>query len=276
VCGKALPDVSTMSDIGGFKEVPLPRHREMLGDLASLVPKHSMQGLLEFDVTNARAYLRNQKKETGETLSFTGWLIKCIAQAVSEFKHVQAYRRGGSLIVFDDVDVGFTMERESEGQKIVGGFVVRKADKKSLREIHDEIRAAQKEKGIHGTLVGDSDDARRFGSIQSTPKLLRRFAIWRFRRDPFLRKRVQGTIGLTSVGGMFGDISGWPLVSGPYPLFFGVGSISRKPGVTGGRIEPREYLAVSVMFDHDAVDGADAARFITRLGELLNEGYGLN
>jgi pyruvate/2-oxoglutarate dehydrogenase complex dihydrolipoamide acyltransferase (E2) component len=33
---------------------------------------------------------------------------------------------------------------------------------------------------------------------------------------------------------------------------------------------------MSVMFDHDAVDGADAARFIARFGELLKESYGLN
>ena len=78
------------------------------------------------------------------------------------------------------------------------------------------------------------------------------------------------------MGGMFGDISGWPLVSGPYPLFYGVGGISKKPGVVDGRIEPREYLTMSVMFDHDAVDGPDPARFIARLGELLKESYGLN
>ena len=51
--------------------------------------------------------------------------------------------------------------------------------------------------------------------------------------------------------------------------------ISQKPGLVDDRIEPREYLTVSVMFDHDAVDGADAARFTGRLAELLTEGYGL-
>jgi pyruvate/2-oxoglutarate dehydrogenase complex dihydrolipoamide acyltransferase (E2) component len=264
-----------MGSIGGYEKFPFPKHREMLGDLASLVPTHSMQGLAEFDVTRARTYMRKHKEETGETLSFTGWLIKCIGQAVSEYKHVQAYRRGKSLIVFDDVDVGFTMEQESQGQRIVAGYIVRKADKKSLREIHEEIRVAQKMKGIHGALVGDRDDARTFGSIQSMPRILRKFAIWKFRRDPFLRKRTQGTVGITSVGGMSGDVWGCPIVSGPYPLFLGIGSISKKPGLVDDRIEPREYLTMSVMFDHDAVDGAAAARFTGRLGELLKEGYGL-
>lgn len=41
--------------------------------------------------------------------------------------------------------------------------------------------------------------------------------------------------------------------------------------VEDGRIEPREYLTMSVMFDHDAADGADAPRFIARLRKLLKE-----
>jgi pyruvate/2-oxoglutarate dehydrogenase complex dihydrolipoamide acyltransferase (E2) component len=32
---------------------------------------------------------------------------------------------------------------------------------------------------------------------------------------------------------------------------------------------------MSVMFDHDVADGADAARFVSRLGELMKEGFGL-
>jgi len=74
------------------------------------------------------------------------------------------------------------------------------------------------------------------------------------------------------VGDVVGEVSGmtgFPIVSGPYPLMFGVGAISRKPGLVEGHIEPRDYLPMSVMFDHDAVDGADTARFLARLGELL-------
>jgi pyruvate/2-oxoglutarate dehydrogenase complex dihydrolipoamide acyltransferase (E2) component len=57
--------------------------------------------------------------------------------------------------------------------------------------------------------------------------------------------------------------------------WFTVGVISRKPGLAAGRIEARDYLPLSVVFDHDVVDGGDAARFLSRLGELLREGYRL-
>jgi len=263
-----------MDGIEKYEEIRFPKHREMLDILASLIPRHIMQGLAEFDVTRARTFIRRHKEETGERLSFTGWLIKCIAQTVSEYKHVQAFRKGKKLIIFDDVDVGFTMERKTPNGMVVTGYIVRKANKKSFREIHGEIRDAQKEEKVNGALVGDREDARAVGRLQSMPRLLRRLALWKFRRDPFLRKRIQGTVGLTSVG-MIGDIRGWPLITGPYPLFFGIGGITVRVGVSNSEIEPREYLTMSLMFDHDAVDGADAARFTVRLGALLKEGFGL-
>jgi hypothetical protein len=54
------------------------------------------------------------------------------------------------------------------------------------------------------------------------------------------------------------------------------------PVVTGphsnsgeGRIEPREILNLTVMFDHDVIDGAPATCFTRRLVELIESGYGL-
>ena len=49
-----------------------------------------------------------------------------------------------------------------------------------------------------------------------------------------------------------------------------------KPAVIEGRIEPREILNLTVMFDHDVVDGAPATRFVKRLVELIESGYGLD
>jgi pyruvate/2-oxoglutarate dehydrogenase complex dihydrolipoamide acyltransferase (E2) component len=262
-----------------FHETRLPKHRELLGDLGRLTPRSPIQTLVEFDVTRARAALGAHKRATGETLSFTAWLIKCIGQAVSEYSQVPAYRKGNRLIVFDDVDVGFTMERESQGQPTVAGSIVRKANEKNFREIHEEVRRAQTEKTEHGVVVGEEEEARLAGFLQSMPGLLRRFAIWWYRRNPQLRKRTQGTVGLTTVGATIGELSGmsaFPIILGPYPLMFGVGAVSTKPGLVDGHVEPREYLPMSVMFDHDAVDGADAFRFIARLGELMKDGFGLS
>jgi len=42
-----------------------------------------------------------------------------------------------------------------------------------------------------------------------------------------------------------------------------------------GPIEPRYLLDLTVAFDQDVVDGAPAARFMKRLIELIESGYGL-
>jgi pyruvate/2-oxoglutarate dehydrogenase complex dihydrolipoamide acyltransferase (E2) component len=54
-----------------------------------------------------------------------------------------------------------------------------------------------------------------------------------------------------------------------------VGGIAQKPGMVDGRIEPREFLSLTISFDHDIVDGAPAARFAARLKSLIECGYGL-
>jgi pyruvate/2-oxoglutarate dehydrogenase complex dihydrolipoamide acyltransferase (E2) component len=42
-----------------------------------------------------------------------------------------------------------------------------------------------------------------------------------------------------------------------------------------GRIEPREYLHVTLSFDHDIIDGAPAARFAERLRQMVEGCSGL-
>jgi len=47
------------------------------------------------------------------------------------------------------------------------------------------------------------------------------------------------------------------------------GGNADKPGVTQGQIQIREVLSLTLTFDHDVVDGAPAARFTSRLKELI-------
>jgi pyruvate/2-oxoglutarate dehydrogenase complex dihydrolipoamide acyltransferase (E2) component len=69
---------------------------------------------------------------------------------------------------------------------------------------------------------------------------------------------------------MFGAGAGWAVGIVPlHTLCLTVGGITRKPGIIDVRIEPREYLALTVSIDHDIVDGAPAARFASRLRELI-------
>ena len=103
-----------------------------------------IHGLLEVDVTKAREFLREHKARTGESLSFTAFIITCLAHAVDENKSVQAYRKGRKhLALFNEVDVATPIERDMAGQKQPIIYIIRAANTKTLREIHHEIRAAQ-------------------------------------------------------------------------------------------------------------------------------------
>src|SRR5512136_1894830 len=91
--------------------------------------KHSMYGLLEVDVSNARQLITDYKARTGETLSFTGFLIYCLAKAVDENKEVQAYMKGRKrIIIFDDVDVAMMVEHQDGEKRALMGHIIRKAN----------------------------------------------------------------------------------------------------------------------------------------------------
>jgi pyruvate/2-oxoglutarate dehydrogenase complex dihydrolipoamide acyltransferase (E2) component len=241
--------------------------------LNNVTVRNRIYGLIELDVTKARKFIPDHKEKTGETLSFTGWVIKCIAQAVSENAEVQGYRKGkNKIVVFDDVDVAVVIEREMKSERVPMGYVVRKANEKSFRQIHEEIRSAQKQE-IHGEVLGSESLPRLAVLVQHLPSFLRKFGWWKFRRDPFLKKQVMGTIAVTAVG-MFGIGRGWPIMMGFHSLEFGIGGISNSRSIEDPS-DLGEYLSMTVMFDEEVTYGAPAARFISRLSELMKAGFGL-
>jgi pyruvate/2-oxoglutarate dehydrogenase complex dihydrolipoamide acyltransferase (E2) component len=54
-----------------------------------------------------------------------------------------------------------------------------------------------------------------------------------------------------------------------------VGGLADKPALVDGQPAVRQFLSVTVSFDHALVDGAPAARFIRRIKELVESGSGL-
>jgi hypothetical protein len=57
---------------------------------------------------------------------------------------MQAYRQGRNrLIPFEDVDMDTQIERDMDGYKVVMPCIIRAANSKTFREIHQGIRQAQ-------------------------------------------------------------------------------------------------------------------------------------
>jgi pyruvate/2-oxoglutarate dehydrogenase complex dihydrolipoamide acyltransferase (E2) component len=238
--------------------------------------RHVMYALLEVDVTDARKFIADYKASTGEQLSFTGYLISCLARAVDEDKSVQAYRKGRKqLVLFDDVDVGFMIELKKGEQTILTGHVIRHANRMTFWEINQEIRSVQSNQA-----PSDAENVSRFRSALLLPWPLSGIfkAIFRtiLNHNPTIITSMAGTVGISSVG-MFGKgHSGWGIASGSHVLDLVVGGTSRKLAEVDGRIEPRDLLSLTIIFDHDIIDGAPAARFTRKLVELIESGYGLS
>jgi pyruvate/2-oxoglutarate dehydrogenase complex dihydrolipoamide acyltransferase (E2) component len=252
-----------------------PGRRILINMLDLPGPKHSMYGLLEVDVTLARQFIAEHKRRSGESLSFTGFLVLCLARAVDENKEVQAYLKGRKqLILFDNVDVGIMVEHKGGDKRALMGHVIRGANLKTYRQIHDEIRSVQSaplppNRGLPTWL--------RTAMLLPWPlsALFKAFIRMAGRRDPTIVTSMGGTVSITAVG-MFGEgHSGWGIYPATEVLGLVVGSIALKPAVVEGRIEPRELLNLTVIFDHNVINGAPAARFVHRLVDLIESGYGL-
>ena len=272
--------------VGAFDERPFPLFRTATLDTLEWGRKrHHIPLMLEVDVTAARDAIRLQKEQTGAAVSFTGWIIKCLAQAVAEHPHVHALRKGrGKLVTFRDVDVTIVVERAvgpggaaARSTTLPMPYIIRKANEKNLAAIHAEIRSAQQAPvGDGATQIGGASAASQVRLFSMLPKFARDLLVWRrLQRDPFSMKRMMGTVSVTSIGMAGRGGIGWGIPLGIHPLILAVGGISPRPLLVEDRLVMREHLGLTVLFDHDVTDGAPVARFVARLQELMESAYNL-
>jgi pyruvate/2-oxoglutarate dehydrogenase complex dihydrolipoamide acyltransferase (E2) component len=240
------------------------------------VKAHYVSGFLEVDITEARRIIK-EVKSRGTHISFTGWLMKCLASAVKEFPEVNAYRKGRTLFIFETVNIATMVERELKGEPVPLPYLVKDCDTKGILDISREIISVKEGDIGEDLVIADKQAARIAKLAVWSPGPLRSLGFRIFARNPVRKHKMMGTIGVTAVG-MFGKSGGWPLpIPNVHPLAVAVGGISRKPAYAGegGKLEPREMLNLTLMFDHDVIDGAPASRFSARLIELMESAHGL-
>lgn len=255
---------------GKYLSVPFPKARQAVVDSLQHARRMNVFHVItEVDVTEVRRWIRKTREETGEALSFTAFLTSCVARAVDEDRSMHAYRTGNRLIMYDEVDISVIIEREVAGDRVpIFPHVVKAANTKTAREIHDEIRRAQREE------VDPSGRGKWIERYPLLPAFIRNLLWRRLLGSPHWRRRVTGTVAISAVG-MFGKGAAWGIPVPTYTLSITVGGIAEKPAVVDGRVEAREYLSMTISFDHNVVDGAPAGRFLNRLKGLIEGGYGV-
>jgi pyruvate/2-oxoglutarate dehydrogenase complex dihydrolipoamide acyltransferase (E2) component len=259
-----------------IESFPLSRlFSEDIGVMSS--KKHRITALIEVDVTDSRKKIRIWRRSDCCRISFNAWILKCIALAVCEYAQVHAFRTGkNKLVVFNDVDMSIVIERKAAGEKVPLPLVIRNVSERSVNEIYTEIEDAKNEdiKNESGFILGDNKLKPFVKLFAMMPQFFRIF-IWKaLTANPFFVKKIMGTVAITSVGNI-GIVKGWAIPFSIHPLCIALGSIVKKPGLVKDRIEIREYLEMTILMDHDVIDGAPAARFVARLAEMIESGSGL-
>ena len=267
-----------MDRIGNYCIKPFTKHRKNIRLVTSEGwRKHSTHAFIEVDVTDARKKIRKLFEKTGEKYSFTGWICKCVAQALFEHKDLNAYRLGRhKIVVFDDVDIGIPIEKIVNGEPRPLGYVLRKANEKTVGEITKEFRVVQKEEVDESTSVLGKNLTSFEKFVLKSPLFLKKLFLVLFRRNGLIKKKHFGTIGVTAIG-MKGKFPGGVIPMGASTaILVVVGGITKKPGVVNDEIAIREYLHLTITTDHDIVDGGPLARFVERLTELIENVYGIH
>lgn len=252
-----------MSNTHGYRKVPLTINRRMVAASAAIGrQRNNIHAITEVDISAPRRLMREHRQRTGETLSLTAFVITCLSRAIAEHPGLNSFRKGRKLVLLEDVTISALVERELSGERVPEPFGIRAAQSKTYRQIHEEIRAAQRHVsdglgGLSGTRW-----------VRFIPVFLLRTFIRAASRSIQMQKRF-GVVGVTAVG-MFANSAVWFIPLSAATVTVTVGGIVRKQGANADSTpEAAEHLCLTVSFNHDIVDGAPASRFLKCFSELL-------
>jgi pyruvate dehydrogenase E2 component (dihydrolipoamide acetyltransferase) len=222
---------------GPFKEISVKGIRQIIASrmLESLQTTAQVTINASADASQLLAY-RKRLKESPEELGLSGITITdlvlyAVAKTLPKFTFLNAHFLGETIKEFERVHLGVAVDT-SRGLMVPP---VRNADLLSLKELSREAKrlatACQEGKILPDELTG-------------------------------------GTFTVTNLG-VFGVESFTPVLNPPEVGILGVCTIQPKPIMVADEVKYIPHLGLSLTFDHRAVDGAPAARFLQELSTVL-------
>jgi pyruvate/2-oxoglutarate dehydrogenase complex dihydrolipoamide acyltransferase (E2) component len=236
--------------------------------------KHHVTGFIEIDVTEAREKIRKYRRDTGR-ISFIAWLIKTISVTIKQHEAIAAYRKGARrIVIFNDINISMIIEKRINGQAVPIPLVIEKASERSIESITSLINDARNKTLSEKEIVLMNRSTRMERFYYSMPGFARR-VVWRImlKRPRFLYNKM-GNVAITSLG-MMGNVNGWFIPKSVHPVCFGISSVTSKPVAVDKSVAIREMLNITILVDHDVIDGAPIARFINDLSKNITSGMGL-
>ncbi|MEE4176442.1 MAG: 2-oxo acid dehydrogenase subunit E2 [Bacteroides sp.] len=258
-----------------FSAKIFPRSRIATLDVSAMgLKKHHVVVMIEMDVTDSRIKLREHRKRR-ERISFFGWLTKAISVSIKDHRPVAAYLKGKRrLIVFNDINVSVAVEKEIAGNRVPIPLVIEKASEKTIEAITAEISQAKEQVLTDQDIVLQNKSNKWEQVYYVLPGFIRRWFWHYLTSHPQFAFNKMGNVAITSVGGL-GGANAWFKPISVHPVCFGIGDVVKKAVVIDDGIEIREMLNMTVLLDHDVVDGMEMAKFIKRLKNNIEQGVEL-
>ncbi|PCI37188.1 MAG: branched-chain alpha-keto acid dehydrogenase subunit E2 [Elusimicrobia bacterium] len=234
-----LPDFSKWGEIerSALSNIRKATARHMR-NAWSTVPHVTQNDLC--DVTEFESWRKKASKETGVRITITPFLVQVCAAALAKFPQFNASldEASGETILKKYRNIGVAVDTE-RGLLVP---VIRHVDRKSLTSLAKE-------------LAETSAKARE--------------------RKLSLDDMQGGCFTITNLGGI-GGTGFTPIVNWPEVAILGVSRGRVEPVYGPGGFSPRTLLPLSLSYDHRAIDGADAARFLRWICETVEQPLNLS
>ena len=222
--------------------VPMTRMEQVISEhmTRSLQTSAHVQSFIEIDVTKLWKWREKAKqdfvKQHGVKLTFTPIFFQLVAQILPEFPLLNSSLDGTDIIKKKDINLGMATALP-DGNLIVP--VIKQADSLNL------VGLAKK---VHELASNARNNALNPDDVQG------------------------GTYTITNVG-MFGSLTGTPIINQPQVAILALGAIRKVPAVLetehGDVIAVRHQMVVSHSYDHRIINGAMGGMFLLRLKERI-------
>ena len=217
------------------KVIQTTRLRQAIGrrlvESKQTIPHFYVTHEYKMDALMAMRKQANEYLPDNEKLSVNDFILKAVALALRQFPNLNATIKGNEVIQFGHVNVGVAVT-------VPGGLmtvVVKDTDQKPLRQISAEVK----------TMAG------------------------RAREGKVKPEDVDGSTFSTSNLGMYDVEDFIAIINPPEAAILAISSAREVPVVESGQVKAGWRMKATISVDHRVSDGAEAAQFMQKLAEFL-------
>lgn len=215
--------------------LPFSRMRQIIADRLSLSKSTIPHFYLfqDLDMEDALQWRELFNQRNGTKITVTDMIVWAVAATLREFPRINAHVEQDRLVAKARICVGVATATE-DGLLVPA---IPDTDGQDIQTLSAEIRRR-------------SQDA----------------------RNGKLDLAVKGTFTVTSLG-MFGTQSFLPIINPPEAAILAVGAAESRPVAIGNLVGVRKVMTVTLACDHRAVNGAEAAQFLSRLKKVFADRF---